>query len=187
MANAFAASMGRDQQTSQLQQNQLFLELNQSYFQLVSTQNSLMERFNRFEQYVLTGVLNTSDVHQHGRLSLSTNPNASGLSNSSYVNDPYGHATSQNASVHQSHFGSSFNNRGELISQASQTGLNGKFNAKPEWKFKRNETLPGEYLSHETKLAGSAQCSQQDDGMWLSVYIRFFRWFVVDITLSKRE
>ena len=42
------------EQTAQLQLNQLFLGLNQSYFQLTATQNNLMERFNRLEQLVLT-------------------------------------------------------------------------------------------------------------------------------------
>jgi len=37
----------------QLQQNQLVLSLNQSYFQLVSNQNALIDRFNRLEQLVL--------------------------------------------------------------------------------------------------------------------------------------
>ena len=37
----------------QLQQNQLVLSLNQSYFQLVSNQNALIDRFNRLEQMVL--------------------------------------------------------------------------------------------------------------------------------------
>jgi len=37
----------------QLQQNQLVLSLNQSYFQLVTNQNALIDRFNRLEQLVL--------------------------------------------------------------------------------------------------------------------------------------
>jgi len=37
----------------QLQQNQLVLSLNQSYFQLVTNQNTLIDRFNRLEQMVL--------------------------------------------------------------------------------------------------------------------------------------
>jgi len=38
----------------QLQQNQLVLSLNQSYFQLVTNQNTLIDRFNRLEQLVLS-------------------------------------------------------------------------------------------------------------------------------------
>ena len=37
----------------QLQQNQLVLSLNQSYYQLVTNQNALIDRFNRLEQLVL--------------------------------------------------------------------------------------------------------------------------------------
>jgi hypothetical protein len=37
----------------QLQQNQLMLNLNQSYFQLVTNQSALVERFNRLEQVVV--------------------------------------------------------------------------------------------------------------------------------------
>jgi len=39
----------------QLRQNQLVLSLNQSYFQLVTNQNALIDRFNRLEQLVLGG------------------------------------------------------------------------------------------------------------------------------------
>jgi len=44
----------------QLQQNQLVLSLNQSYFQLVTNQNALIDRFNRLEQMVL-GSTSTSN------------------------------------------------------------------------------------------------------------------------------
>ena len=37
----------------QMQQNQLMLSLNQSYFQLVTNQTALAERFNRLEQVIL--------------------------------------------------------------------------------------------------------------------------------------
>jgi len=46
----------------QLQQNQLVLSLNQSYFQLVSNQNALIDRFNRLEQMVLGGTSASSNV-----------------------------------------------------------------------------------------------------------------------------
>ena len=46
----------------QLQQNQLVLSLNQSYFQLVNNQNALIDRFNRLEQLVLGGTPASSNL-----------------------------------------------------------------------------------------------------------------------------
>ena len=46
----------------QLQQNQLVLSLNQSYFQLVTNQNALIDRFNRLEQMVLGSPAASSNI-----------------------------------------------------------------------------------------------------------------------------
>jgi len=46
----------------QLQQNQLVLSLNQSYFQLVTNQNALIDRFNRLEQMVLGGTSTSNNI-----------------------------------------------------------------------------------------------------------------------------
>jgi len=55
----------------QLQQNQLVLSLNQSYFQLVNNQNALVDRFNRLEQLVLGSTSGSSNVmvDTYGQLS----------------------------------------------------------------------------------------------------------------------
>jgi hypothetical protein len=41
--------------SQQLQQNQLILSLNQSYFQLVTNQNVLVDRLTRLEQLIVGG------------------------------------------------------------------------------------------------------------------------------------
>ena len=46
-------AFGQNQQQQLMQQNQLVLSLNQSYFQLITNQNALVDRFNRLEQLVL--------------------------------------------------------------------------------------------------------------------------------------
>jgi hypothetical protein len=50
--NAKFSVSGQATVQQQLQQNQLMLNLNQSYFQLVTNQSALVERFNRLEHLV---------------------------------------------------------------------------------------------------------------------------------------
>lgn len=52
----FTGSLQQQILDQQMHQNQLIISLNQSYFELVASQSSFIERFNRIEQFTFGNI-----------------------------------------------------------------------------------------------------------------------------------